>query len=701
MPPDVKIRWTSVLWESVKRLNPAYLFGENPIMFVVELGAFFTAVYAILEGLREGAASALHVQLLVILLATVWFSTLSESISEHQARARVDYLRSLEKDVVAHKLVGDRVVDVRSSELMPGDVVVVGEGEYVPRDGYVLEGIAYVDESMLTGESEPVEKKKDDRVIGGTRVVRGRIRVEIVAEPGKSYIDRLMALIQTAKRPKMKSEVMLSILLGGLSLTFLVITASLYFALRSVGGWADPVLAVAFLVALMPTTIGGLLPAIGVAGVTRLMAENIVAKSGKAVEAAGDVDVIVFDKTGTITEGSRSAVAFIPLKNYTERDVAVAAYLASVGDRTHEGISIIELAKSKGYVPEDLLVNEALSARKISFDVRTRFSGVEFSWYRRKSPFAWTITPLSEVSRRILEARERGERVTVIKGSVDSVLEVVREDRATREAIARIVEEVGRRGETPLLVALNDEAVGIVVLKDRIKEGVKEKIRRLKKMGVKLVMITGDNPVTAEAIAREVGIKHYVARAKPEDKLRRVEEEQLKGHVVAVLGDGTNDAPALAKADVGIAMNSGTRAAKEAANMIDLDSDPTKVVRVVEVGRELQTTRGAITTFSIMNDIAKYFTIFPMIVARSFPQLSWLNFMGLHSPESAILATMIFNAVIIPSLIPLALRGAGFKVASYSELLARNLLVYGLGGVVTPFVAIKLIDVLLVYLGVG
>lgn len=685
----VEINWFRVLVESVKRLNPFYLVRTSPIMFIVELGAFFELPLVFTPS--RYLSAWFYIAVFVILVLTVWFSTFSESLSEHEAKARVDFLKQFEKVIIARKLVGEKIVEVKSSELKPGDYVVVSQNEVIPQDGFVSDGEAFVDESMLTGESEPVLKRKGDRVISGTKVVAGEIVVEIAAEPGKSYLDRMIALISTAKRGRMRSEVMLSMLLLGLSMIFLIVVAALYLVMGAFGNYPDPSLMISLLIALMPTTIGGLLPAIGISGVLRLAEHNVIAKSGKAVEAAGDVDAVIFDKTGTITEGIRSAVEFIPLGNYSERDVAVAAYLSAIGDSTHEAKSIIELAEEKGYRPSQLMIDEAMVASRIDYTPSRRYGGIIFSWGRGKSVFREVkLIPLSRVEKELLVLRELGGEARIVKGAPDAIMKLLNIE--SDPVIDNIVRRVGSKGDTPMLVAFNDNLVGFVVLRDRLKKSIREKIRELKLMGIKTIMITGDNPYTAASIAREAGIEDFYAQAKPEDKLLLVEREKKNGHVVAVMGDGTNDAPALAKADVGVAMQTGTRPAKEAANMIDLDSNPARIVDIIKLGRSILTTRGALTSFSIMNDIAKYFTILPFVISTVFPQAGFLNFLNLYNTVTAVLATMIFNAIIIPMLVPLAVKGAGFKVSTYKKLLARNLLVYGLTGAIIPFIAIKLLD---------
>jgi K+-transporting ATPase ATPase B chain len=695
-----RLRWGQVIAESARRLSPLYLAANNPIMFVVEAGAVLLIALLAIPGAVAPGRAPLYAALAAILAVTAWFSTLSESISELQARARVDALRGLEREIIAHRISeGGGVADVRSSELRPGDRVRLSPGDFIPRDGFVVEGTALVDESMLTGESEPALRSRDDHVLGGTRVVSGSLVVEVTAEAGKGFVDRMIEMVSSAKRPRTQSEVSLSLLLLVLSLVFLTVVGSLYFALYFMGYGPDVAMSVSLLVALMPTTIGGLLPAIGIAGVSRLAREGVIAKSGRAIEASGDTDVVILDKTGTVTEGNRRAVGFVPFGGYTEADVGMAAFIASIGDATKEGRSIVELAESMGYVPPSPLMEEALVARRIDFSAETRYSGVEFMWSRR--PYGPRGVgrysgPGEAIANELMELRERGEPARVIKGSVDVVLRMARPPDS--RSAERAIEEVSSRGETPLLLAVNDRVVGMVVLKDRLKPGVREGLRELSEMGIRTVMITGDNPLTARAIAEEAGIWSVIARARPEDKLRAVEEQQSLGHVVGVVGDGTNDAPALARADVGLAMNSGTAAAKDAANMIDLESDPSNIIKVVKLGKQLLTTRGAITAFSIANDIAKYFTLLPMMLAPVDPAAAALNVMHLHSPTTAVLATMIFNAVIIPALIPLALRGTGFRPTSTRRMLVRNVLIFGLGGAALPFLAIKALDLLITFL---
>ena len=689
-------------------------------MFTVEVG--FLLVLAIGLALptipKEFASQTpiFYYEVAVILIVTVWFATFSEALSEAEAKARVDSLRSLEREVSARKLVGEgkKEVVVASTSLKPGDEVLCYVGEIIPRDGLVCEGKAFVDESMMTGESNPVFKDKDDHVIGGTRIASDRLRIEITAEVGRSFLDQMVTLIESATRPKTKNEIALTILLAGLSLIFIMMVGSLLFFAYFLGYIADIAMLIALLVALMPTTIGGLLSAIGVAGITRIGRDNIVAKSGKGIEAAGDCDILILDKTGTITEGSRSANEFIPLQKYTEKDVGQAAFAASIHDTTHEGKSIVHLAEEKKFIPP--LIEKILTARKIEFSAETRYSGLEFMPSKRIAldidlqEEATTIHNFedgngeeqvstngnpSRVSSMLLELDQRNEEVKILKGSVDAMLKFL--THVNEAELKWKAQEISKNGETPLLIAINSEGIGLVALKDNLKENIRQKLDEVHATGITTVMLTGDNQITAQVIAKEANVDQVMAEAKPTDKLVRVEEEQSKGHVIGMVGDGTNDAPALAKADIGLAMNSGTAAAKEAANMVDLDSDPSKILKVVKLGKQLLMTRGAITTFSIANDVAKYFAILPAMFVTSNPKLAVLNVMQLHSPATAILATLIFNAIMIPALIPLSLRGVSFRPEPPEKTFIRNMLIYGLGGLALPFVGIKAIDVLLTY----
>jgi K+-transporting ATPase ATPase B chain len=711
-----------VVVDSLTKLNPLYLAKSNAVMFTVEV--VFLVVLAVGLGLSSipkvfaSQTQLFYYAVAVILIITVWFSTFSEALSEAQARARVDSLRSLEKEVTARKLVGEgeskKEVIMASTSLKPGDEVLVYAGEIIPRDGLICEGKAFVDESMMTGESNPVFKEKDDHVIGGTRVASDKLRIEITAEAGRSFLDEMVGLIESATRPKTKNEIALTILLGGLSLIFIMVVGSLLFCAYFLGYIADIAMLIALLVALMPTTIGGLLSAIGVAGITRIGRDNIVAKSGKGIEAAGDCDILILDKTGTITEGSRSANEFIPLEKYTERDVGQAAFAASIHDPTHEGKSMVHLAEEKRFIPP--LVEKILTARRTDFSAETRFSGIEFipnkimALDKELQEEATAIhrfedgngegqvsatngNAKTKVATMLLELDRHNEEVKILKGSVDAVLKFA--THVNEAEVKWKAQEISKKGETPLLVTINDEAIGLVALKDNLKENICQKLDEVRATGITTVMLTGDNQLTAQVIAKEANVDQVMAEAKPTDKLIRVEEEQIKGHVIGMVGDGTNDAPALAKADVGLAMNSGTAAAKEAANMVDLDSDPSKILKVVKLGKQLLMTRGAITTFSIANDVAKYFAILPAMFITSNPKLAILNVMQLHSPATAILATLIFNAIMIPALIPLSLRGVTFRPEPPEKTFIRNILIYGAGGVALPFIGIKAIDLLL------
>jgi potassium-transporting ATPase ATP-binding subunit len=719
--------------DSITKLNPWYLAKENPVMFTVEAGFLVVLVVAIFPNISTEFVSQnqiFYFEAAIILILTVWFATFSESLSEAQARARVDSLRALEKEVSARKILHGKEVIVTSTSLKPGDEVVVYAGEIIPRDGLVNEGKAFVDESMMTGESNPVFKEKGDHVIGGTKVASDRMLIEITAEAGKSFLDQMVSLIQNATRPKSQNEIALTILLAGLSIIFITVIGTLLFLAYSLGYEVDIATLIALLVALMPTTIGGLLPAIGISGITRLGRDNIVAKSGKGIEAAGDCDVLILDKTGTITEGSRSAVAFVPMQGYTEEDVGQAAFAASVHDTTHEGKSIIDLSEEKKYIPP--LLENILAARSIEFSAETRVSGIEFIASKRikalnkeeeeefreiartvvadkVSDITTSIDSLEEVIEHASKSRvhdmfldlerkagikKEGREVKILKGAVDGILKSAH-PQVNEAELRWKAREISENGGTPFAVSIGDEIIGLIVLKDNLKENIRQNLDEVRSTGITTVMITGDNQITAQVIAKEAGVDQIIAEAKPRDKLRRVEEEQEKGHIIGMMGDGTNDAPALAKADIGLAMNSGTAAAKEAANMIDLDSEPSNILKVVKLGKQLLITRGAITTFSIANDVAKYFAILPAMFMTENPKIQAINIMQLHSPETAILSTLIFNAIIIPVLIPLSLRGVKFKPESPEKMFYRNMTIYGLGGVALPFVAIKAIDMIL------
>ena len=659
----------SALVASVRKLSPRQAI-RNPVIAIVLLGTLLSAVISVAmpgQLLFGGAVTA-------ILLLTVLFANFAEAVAEARGRGQAASLRAARRDLVARRLQGRTrpggETQVPASDLRPGDHVIVSAGEFVPADGEIVEGMATINEAAVTGESAPVLREAGtDRsgVIGGTKVLSDEIVVRVAAEPGHSFLDRMIALVEGASRQKTPNEIALTMLLAAMTLTFLVVVATLPALAGFVGATLDPLLLIALLVCLIPTTIGGLLPAIGIAGMNRALSANVLAKSGKAVEIAGDVDVLLLDKTGTITHGDRQATAFHPLAGVDVEQLREAAMLASLADPTPEGKSIVKLARQQGEPMQD-----PDDARYLQFSAQTRMSGVDLAG---------------------------GTRV-IRKGARDAIERHVQTlgGQVTAELAAR-VDTVARSGATPLVVSAGRHALGVVELSDVVKSGVSERFARMRAMGIRTVMITGDNPLTAAAIAAEAGVDDYIAEATPEDKLARIRQEQAAGRLVAMVGDGTNDAPALAQADVGLAMNSGTQAAREAGNMVDLDSDPAKLLEVVEVGKQQLITRGALTTFSLANDVSKYFAILPALFAAALPQLGVLDVMRLSSPTNAVLAALIFNALVIPALIPLALAGVRFRPASATTLLRRNMLVYGVGGVLLPFVAIKLIDMALAALG--
>jgi len=687
-----------MLKDSVTKLSPLYLAKKSPVMFTVEVGFFLVLAIGLMPNISSEFVNENHIfyiESAVILIVTVWFATFSESLSESQARAKVDSLKNLEKEVMAKKLVDGNEVSVKSTSLAVGDRVRVYAGEIIPRDGIVHSGKAFVDESMMTGESNPVFKEKDNPVMGGTKVANDSIIIEITSEAGKSFLDEMVGLIESAKRPKTKNEIALTILLAGLSLIFITVVGTMLFFGYYLGYHMDISVLIALLVALLPTTIGGLLPAIGVAGINRLARDNIVVKSGKGIESAGDCDVLILDKTGTITEGARRAIAFVPMEKFTEQDIAEAAYAASFSDHTHEGTSVIELANEKKIEPPFMM--EIMTARPVEFSSETKLSGIEFSQKKNLSgtqtPTPKPSLPRTRVCAKVEELEESSIPVKILKGSVEAILKIA--TNVNEPELRWKAQEISKNGGTPLAVAINDEIIGLISLKDTLKKDIRTKLDEVRVSGITTVMITGDNQITAQVIAKEANIDQIIAEAKPTDKLNRVIEEQLKGHVVGMIGDGTNDAPALAKADVGLAMNRGTAAAREAANMVDLDSDPSKILKVVKLGKQLLMTRGAITTFSIANDVAKYFAILPAMFMKDNPKMEILNVMQLHSPESAVLSTLIFNAIVIPLLIPLSLKGVKYKPELPEKTFIKNMMIYGLGGVVFPFAGIKAIDLLL------
>jgi K+-transporting ATPase ATPase B chain len=650
--------------DSVRKLNPRRM-ARNPVMFVVEVGSVLVTALAV-------ADPSLFAWLIAAWLwFTVLFANFAEAIAEGRGKAQAEELRRTRAETIAHRRRPDgSLEELPSSELEVGDEVVVSAGAVIPADGEVIEGIASVDESAITGESAPVIRESGgDRsaVTGGTRVLSDQIVVRVVAQPGESFLDRMIALVEGAERQKTPNEIALNILLSGLTIVFLLAVVTLQpFAVYS-GAEQQVIVLVALLVTLIPTTIGALLSAIGIAGMDRLVRRNVLALSGRAVEAAGDCSTLLLDKTGTITLGNRQAAEFLPLPGFEEAELADAAQLSSLADETPEGRSIVVLAKERYGLRERHLSAGTL----IPFTAETRMSGVDLDGRSIRKGAADAI----------------GSWIEAAGGAVPAELEP-------------IVEKIAASGGTPLVVASDSTALGVIHLKDVVKEGMRERFAQLRSMGIRTVMITGDNPLTARAIAEEAGVDDFLAEAKPEDKMALIRREQAAGQLVAMTGDGTNDAPALAAADVGVAMNTGTQAAREAGNMVDLDSNPTKLIEIVEVGKQLLITRGALTTFSIANDVAKYFAIIPAMFAGTFPVLDSLNVMRLDTPESAITSAVIFNALIIVALIPLSLRGVRFRAASAAAVLRRNLLVYGLGGLVAPFIGIKLIDLVVGGLGV-
>ncbi|MDQ7092959.1 potassium-transporting ATPase subunit KdpB [Desulfosporosinus sp. PR] len=656
--------------DAFKKLKPS-LMWRNPVMFVVEIVAVLSTFFVLRDLLSGAKTLGFNSQIALWLWVTVIFANFSEAIAEGRGKAQASALRKTRSETLAKKLDGEKPVPVPAPDLRKGDVVLVEAGDVIPGDGEVVEGIASVDESAVTGESAPVIRESGgDRssVTGGTKVLSDWIKVKITANPGETFLDRMIHLVEGAQRQKTPNEIALTILLLGLTIIFLLAVATLEpYAIYSGTIVAVPVLA-ALLVCLIPTTIGGLLSAIGIAGMDRLLKRNVLAMSGRAVEAAGDVNVLLLDKTGTITLGNRMATEFIPAPGVAAEKLADAAQISSLADETPEGRSIVILAKEKYNLRERDI--HSLGATFLPFSAHTRMSGVN------------------------LEGRE------IRKGATDAIEKYVREQGGIMhpEVIAT-VEDIAKKGGTPLVVAEGAQALGVIYLKDVVKGGIKERFAQLRKMGIKTVMITGDNPLTAAAIAAEAGVDDFLAEATPEAKLKLIRDYQSKGHLVAMTGDGTNDAPALAQADVGVAMNSGTQAAKEAGNMVDLDSNPTKLIEVVEIGKQLLMTRGSLTTFSIANDVAKYFAIIPALFFATYPQLKVLNIMHLATPQSAILSAVIFNALIIIALVPLALRGVKYQPLGANIILRKNLLFYGLGGLLVPFIGIKMIDLLISALG--
>lgn len=702
-----------VLVDSVVRLSPVSLL-TNPVMLIVEITFFIVAAMAVYPQAFYPVASTservFYVEVALILLITVWFSTLSDSIAERQAKSTAGSLRTLEIEVVSKKLLigtdnARTVVSTPSSELRKGDFILLEKNDVVPIDADVTEGIAMVDESLLTGESTPARKAPGDQLIGGSKIVSDTLTAKVSVNPGETYINQMIRLVESAKRPKTPNEQAVTMVLIGLTAIFTIIIAGLLGLSITLSLGGDLSVLIALYVCLLPTTIGALLPAIGLSGISRLYAHKIVAKSGKSIETAGDTDTILLDKTGTITVGNRTAIEFIPFKGHTEKDVGDAAFLSSWHDDTPEGRSIIRLAYDRGFIPREM--NALDQAEVYEFSATTRTSGIKIpsatmfqlpkegggdalrggrSRFRRK----YADEAFVEFVDYDVAGSPPRDMIEIIKGAPDSISKIALNAPVNFDGV---VDKISSAGETPIAIAKNREILGIIRLKDVLKPDIKDKISAVKTMGIKPVMITGDQPLTAKSIATEVGIDDFVSRAKPEDKHEIVLREQENSRIVAMIGDGTNDAPALAVADVGMAMNSGTQAAKEAANMVDLESNPAKIIDVVMLGKQLLMTRGAVTTFSIANDIAKYFAIVPVLFV-TIPQLHELNILGLGL-HSAVLSALIFNAIIIPLLIPLAMRGVAFKPSSTMAIFLKNTIVYGVGGVIVPFVGIKLIDVLL------
>ena len=675
MKPRKKAVWDwrivlNAIKDAVLKLNPRKMMG-NPVMFVVEIGSVITTTLLF----RGGADFKFNLQITLWLWFTVLFANFAEAMAEGRGKAQADTLRRARSETLANRILGNdgRTEQIPSSKLRADDLVFVSAGEFIPSDGEIVEGVASVDESAITGESAPVIREAGgDRsaVTGGTRVLSDRIKVRITSNPGETFLDRMIALVEGAERQKTPNEIALNILLAGLTIIFLLAVVTLQpFAIYS-GSPQTVFVLVSLLVCLIPTTIGGLLSAIGIAGMDRLVQHNVLAMSGRAVEAAGDVNTLLLDKTGTITLGNRQASRFVPAPGVTEQELADAAQLSSLADETPEGRSIVVLAKEKyGLRGRELRSHDA---HFVPFSAQTRMSGVDLNGFE------------------------------IRKGSTDAITRYLTQSGCKLPSeVKSTVENIARSGGTPLVVAEKSRALGVIELKDIVKGGMKERFDQLRAIGIRTVMITGDNPLTAAAIAQEAGVDDFLAQATPQDKMDLIKKEQADGKLVAMTGDGTNDAPALAQADVGVAMNTGTQAAKEAGNMVDLDSNPTKLIEIVEIGKQLLMTRGALTTFSIANDVAKYFAIIPAMFAGTFPVLNTLNIMHLRTPESAILSAVIFNALIIIALIPLALRGVKYRPMAAAVMLRNNLWIYGVGGIIVPFIGIKIIDIIITRMGLA
>jgi len=662
-----------------RKLNPRTL-AKNPVMFCVEIVSVLTTIFFLRDlvmgpGKMIGMTALFSGQITVWLWFTVLFANFAEAVAEGRGKAQADTLRRMRTETSAKRMPNEHdraFARVAAASLRQGDIVLVETGDIIPSDGEVIEGVASVDESAITGESAPVLRESGgDRsaVTGGTRVISDWLVCRITAAQGATFLDRMIALVEGAVRQKTPNEIALNILLAGLTLIFVFATVTIPSFASYAGGAVSVVVLVALFVTLIPTTIGALLSAIGIAGMDRLVRFNVLAMSGRAFEAAGDVDTLLLDKTGTITLGNRQATEFLPLQGFNERDLADAAQLSSLSDETPEGRSIVVLAKEKYGIRAREMAH--LNAQFVPFSAQTRMSGLDFEGH------------------------------TIRKGAVDAILDHTGQRQQPPAELMPIVERIARAGGTPLAVSRDGKVLGVISLKDIIKGGIRDRFAELRQMGIRTVMITGDNPLTAAAIAAESGIDDFLAQATPEQKLKLIREEQAEGKLVAMCGDGTNDAPALAQADVGVAMNTGTTAAREAGNMVDLDSDPTKLIEIVAIGKQLLMTRGALTTFSIANDVAKYFAIIPAMFAAFYPQLGILNIMGLHSPTSAILSAIIFNALIIVALIPLSLKGVAYRPVGAAAILRRNLTVYGIGGIIVPFIGIKLIDIVVSAIGLA
>jgi K+-transporting ATPase ATPase B chain len=653
-------------WDAFRKLHPRTM-ARNPVMFLVEVGSVLTTWRLVQDAITGRGDLLFELQITLWLWLTVLFANFAEAMAEGRGKAQADTLRKARTETMANRLTGGGSMEtVPAATLRKGDVVMVHAGEFIPADGEIIEGVASVDESAITGESAPVIRESGgDRsaVTGGTRVISDWIKVRVTSDPGHTFLDRMIALVEGASRQKTPNEIALNILLAGLTIVFLIAVVTLQpFAVYS-GAPQTLFVLIALLVCLIPTTIGGLLSAIGIAGMDRLVQHNVLAMSGRSVEAAGDVHTLLLDKTGTITLGNRQATELVPVSGVTEGELADAAQLASLADETPEGRSIVVLAKERYHIRGRELADK--DARFIPFSAQTRMSGVD------------------------LDGRE------IRKGAAEAIAKYVAANGGhVPSELQAIVDRIAGAGGTPLVVAERTRTLGVIYLKDVVKGGMRQRFAALRAMGIKTVMITGDNPLTAASIAEEAGVDDFLAQATPEDKMALIKREQADGKLVAMTGDGTNDAPALAQADVGVAMNTGTQAAKEAGNMVDLDSNPTKLIEIVEIGKQLLITRGALTTFSIANDVAKYFAIIPAMFLATYPVLGALNIMGLRTPQSAILSAVIFNAIVIVVLVPLALRGVQYRPVGAAALLRRNLLIYGIGGIIIPFIGIKAIDVI-------